>query len=261
MPDDAIVVDEEKSLEVPIEKVPERGKEWKPVTALGKLVKDGTINDLGTIFNQGHTIVEPQIVDVLLPDIQEELLLIGQAKGKFGGGQRRIFKQTQKKTKEGNRIQFKTCCIVGNKDGFVGIGIGKSKETVPSREKSRRNARLHMVMVRRGCGSWECNCKQPHSIPLAVEGRSGSVRITLLPAPKGKGLCVEKECAKVLGLAGVKDVWSKMSGQTGTKLNLIEALFDALRKLSALKIKPEDTIRLGIVEGQAKTAEAGQANQ
>ncbi len=70
-----------------------------------------------------------------------------------------------------------------------------------------------------------------------------------MPAPKGKGLCVEKECAKILSLAGVKDIWSKTEGQTKTKLNLIYALMDALRKLSEVKIQTDDIKKLGIVEG------------
>ncbi|MDP3734325.1 MAG: hypothetical protein Q8R37_03780, partial [Nanoarchaeota archaeon] len=84
---------------------------WKPVTALGRMVKEGKITDINDIFDQGYTILEPEIVTILLPHLDEDLLLIGQAKGKFGGGQRRIFRQTQKKTREGNRIHFMTCVV------------------------------------------------------------------------------------------------------------------------------------------------------
>lgn len=73
-----------------------------------------------------------------------------------------------------------------------------------------------------------------------------------MPAPKGKGLCVEKECAKILALAGIKDIWGKTEGQTKTKINLIYALMDALRKLSEVKIQPVDIAKLGIIEGSAK---------
>src|SRR3989338_3128060 len=239
-----------------IETVPAPHTEWKPKTALGRMVKDGQITDIDQIFDKGYNILEPGIVNVLLPNLEEDLLLIGQAKGKFGGGQRRIFKQTQKKTKEGNKIHFLTCAVVGNRNGYVGMDVGKSKETVPSRDKSKRNARLNLIRIRRGCGSWQCNCRQPHSIPFAVTGKCGSATITLIPAPKGKGLCVEKECAKVLALAGVKDVWSKTSGQTGVKLNLIKALMAALQKLSEMKIRSEDIPNLGIVEGKLKENEA-----
>ncbi len=242
-----------KKDEVPIEEVPEVQKEWHPVTALGKRVHDGKITDIEQIFTQGERIMEAEITDRLLPNLEEDLLLIGQAKGKFGGGQRRIFRQTQKKTKEGNKIQFTTCALIGNRNGYVGVGTGKSKETVPARDKSKRKARLNVIRVRRGCGSWQCNCQEPHSIPFAVQGRCGSSRITLMPAPKGKGLCVEKECAKILAMAGIKDIWSKTYGQTKTKLNLISALLDALRKLSKVKVRPAHISALGVSEGKLKS--------
>lgn len=222
---------------------------WNPKTELGKKVKSGEINDIKEVLDKGIKIMEDQIVDVLLPDFETDLLLIGQAKGKFGGGQRRVFKQTQKKTREGNKPKFATFAVVGNNNGYVGVGYGKSKETVPAREKAFRSAKLNMMKIRRGCGSWECGCGEPHSIPYAVHGKCGSAEITLLPAPKGKGLCVEKECAKILKLAGIKDVWAKTKGQTKTKSNLLQACADALRNLVATKIKKEDFEKLGLVEG------------
>lgn len=243
---------EEKVVE--IEAVPEQQRAWKPVTFVGKQVQEGLIASMDDIFAQGHAVLEAEIVNRLVPGLQEDLLLIGQAKGKFGGGQRRIFNQTQKKTAEGNRVHFTTCALVGNRNGYVGIGTGKSKETVPSRDKAKRNARLGLIRVRRGCGSWECNCQQPHSIPYAVKGKCGSSEIILKPAPKGKGLVVDREVAKVLAMAGIKDVWSKTFGQTKTKMNLLKAVMDALQKLSQMKIKPEDIGRLGIVDGMIKEA-------
>ena len=242
-----------------LEEVQKVESNWKPRTKLGLKVKDGSISDIEDVFKAGERIQEQEIVNVLLPNLEEDLLLIGQAKGKFGGGQRRIFKQTQKKTKEGNKIHFLTCAIIGNKNGYVGVATGKSKETVPARDKALRNAKLSLIRIRRGCGSWECSCKQPHSIPFTVEGKCGSSKITLIPAPKGKGLCVEKECAKILTLAGVKDVWSKTEGQTSTKLNMVGALMDALKKLSQIKIKPDDIQKLGIIEGKLKEIDKTEA--
>jgi small subunit ribosomal protein S5 len=234
------------------EEVPKPEIIWKPVTELGKKVNSTEITDIEEVFNKGYNVLEPEIVNKLVPNLEEELLLIGQAKGKFGGGQRRIFRQTQKKTREGNKIQFMTTALVGNKNGYVGVASGKSKETVPARDKSKRKARLKLMRIRRGCGSWECNCREPHSIPFAVEGGTGSSRIIIMPAPKGKGLCIEKECAKILEMAGIKDIWSKTKGQTKTKLNLVSALLDALQKLNHIKVKPEDIARLGIIEGKLK---------
>ncbi len=253
-PDEKVVVLEAVEVAVDVGEVPQSQRDWKPVTELGRKVKEGKITSIDAIFDSGLRIMESTIVDVLLPGLEEDLLLIGQAKGKFGGGQRRIFRQTQKKTKEGNKIHFTTCAVIGNKDGYVGIGFGKSKETVPARDKAKRDARLHLIRIRRGCGSWESDAREPNSIPFEVEGRCGSVRIRLIPAPKGKGLVIEKECAKILTLAGIKDIRSKTSGQTGTKVNLIMALVDALKNLSKVKIKPDDVPKLGIVEGSTRQA-------
>jgi len=223
---------------------------WKPKTNLGKKIKEKKITDIDQVFQAGERILEAEIVDFLLPDLETDLLLIGQAKGKFGGGKRRIFRQTQKKTKEGNKIHFTTCALIGNKNGFVGIGFGKSKETVPARDKALRKAKLNLIKISRGCGSWECNCGNPHSIPYAVEGKCGSVRVKLIPAPKGKGLCIEKESAKILKIAGIKDVWSKTQGQTNTRINLIKAVIQALSRLSKVKINPNEIQKLGVIEGK-----------
>ena len=57
-----------------------------------------------------------------------------------------------------------------------------------------------------------------------------------MPAPKGTGLKVEEECKKILELAGIKDIYSKTFGHTKTKMNLVYACFDALKKLTELKI-------------------------
>jgi small subunit ribosomal protein S5 len=239
--------EEEEEKKVPVKEFDKEG--WKPKTGLGEKVKSGEINDIDMVLDNGIKILENEIVDILLPGLETDLLLIGQAKGKFGGGKRRVFKQTQKKTREGNKPKFSTIAIIGNKNGYVGIGFGKSKETVPAREKSIRNAKLNIFKIRRGCGSWQCGCKEPHTIPFMVEGKSGSSIIKLMPAPKGTGLKVEKECAKVLNLAGIKDVWSKTYGQT-TKFNLIDACIKALKRLIETKVKTTDAGNLGVVEGK-----------
>lgn len=232
---------------------------WKPRTGIGKKVKNEEIKDIDEILDKGLSILEFEIVDALLPNINTELLLIGQSKGKFGGGQRRIFKQTQKKTQEGNKPHFAIYACVGDGDGHLGLGYGKSKETVPAREKALRMAKLNVIKIRRGCGSWQCGCKEPHTIPFAVKGKCGSCIIELIPAPKGTGLCVENECQKVLKLAGIKDIWSKTKGQTKTKINLISACFDALGKLFKMKTAKKYFEKLGIVEG--KIAEKVEENE
>lgn len=228
---------------------------WVPKTELGRKVKSREITDIDEVLDSGYNILEPEIVDSLMPGLISDLLKVGQSKGKFGGGKESIWKQTQKKTCEGSRTNFSAFAIVGNKDGYIGIGYGSAKETVPAREKALRNAKLNLIKIKRACGSWDCDCKQPHSIPFKAVGKSGSVIFTMIPAPKGTGLKSEKKCGKILELAGLKDVYSKVRGQTNTKLNLFKACFGALRKLSSTKIQPGFIEEAGVVEGSLENKE------
>ena len=243
--------------EVIVEEVKKRDsfekEAWKPKTSLGMKVKSGEITSMDYILDRRIKILEPEIVDALISNLTTDLLMVGQSKGKFGGGQKRIFKQTQKKTQEGNKPKFSTFAVIGNEDGYVGIGYGKSKETVPAREKAIRQAKLNVIKIRRGCGDWGCGCRDSHTVPFKVRGKTGSVEITLIPAPKGTGLKVEKECQKILRLAGIKDVWSRTEGQTRSKLNVLFACFKALQQLMQVKINDKTAQSLHIIEGSTKT--------
>lgn len=214
--------------------VPETVAAWEPKTALGRDVREKRIKDIDDILLANKRILEPQIVDSLL-SLESDLLLIGQAKGKFGGGKRRAWRQTQRKTMEGNVVSFSTMAVVGDKNGHVGIGMGKGKETLPAREKAIRRAKLDVQRVVRGCGHFDCSCTQLHSIPFIVHGKCGSVRVKLMPAPQGTGLVVGDELKKILKLAGIQDVYGVATGQTRTTYNAARACFDALLKTGAYK--------------------------
>ena len=221
---------------------------WKPRTALGKKVKSGEITSIDQILTRGMTLLEVEIVEYLLPELASDLIAIGQSKGKFGGGKRSIWRQTQKKTMEGNKPKFSALAVIGSKSGYLGLGLGKAKETVPAREKAMRKAKLNMIKVVKGCGSWECGCGSSHSIPFKATAKVGSVIMELIPAPKGTGLCIEKECSKLMALCGIKDIRSKTFGHTTTKLNLVKACFEALKQLSATRVHPEYAQKSGMRE-------------
>lgn len=222
---------------------------WKPKTELGKKVKSGEIKNIDEILDQGKTILEAGIIDCLVPNLESDILAVGQSKGKFGGGKRSIWRQTQKKTSEGNKPHFTATIVVGNKNGYIGVGRGKGKETMPAREKALRDAKLNLIKITRGCGSWDCGCAEPHTIPFNVQGKVGSINIKFMPAPKGTGLVVEKEIKKILNLAGIKDIYSKTRGQTTTKTNFVLACFEALKGLSKIKSRPEYYKKSGLVKG------------
>jgi small subunit ribosomal protein S5 len=137
--------------------------------------------------------------------------------------------------KSGRRYTSTAFVAVGNKDGLVGIGKGRAKDSRGAIDKAIKNAKLGLMKVPRGCGSWECGCGGSHSLPYKTIGKSGSVRVTLIPAPRGIGLAVDDETKKILTLAGIKDVWEKTLGNTGARINLISAVFDALKKLHSFR--------------------------
>jgi small subunit ribosomal protein S5 len=210
-----------------IEKEKKDLEDWIPKTKLGKEVKEGKIKDIDEALKR--KILEPEIVDSLIK-LKSEILNIGQAKGKFGGGKRRAWRQTQRKTAEGNVPTFSCMVVVGNETGYIGLGYGKAKETLPARAKSLRKSKLNLIKINKGCGSFDCVCGEPHTIPFIVEGKCGSCKIKLIPAPQGTGLVTGDECKKILKLAGIKDVYSFTKGKKRTTINLAKACVDALSK-------------------------------
>jgi small subunit ribosomal protein S5 len=239
------MIKEEKNLEKEKKEVDSKSKEektskksfeeenllsaWEPKTKLGRDVKNTKIRDIDEILDANKKILEAEIVDFLIP-ITSDLVSIGQAKGKFGGGKRRAWRQTQKKTKEGNIPSFSTMAVIGDGKGHIGIGEGKAKETLPARDKAIRQAKLNLIKVIRACSGFDCACDELHTVPFKVTGKAGSVRVILIPAPQGTGLVVANELKKILKLAGIKDVYSKTFGRKRTSFNLIKACFDALKK-------------------------------
>jgi len=223
-------VKEEKKLEQKQETKEEKPK-WIPKTKLGRMVLEGKITSIEEILEKGWKIREPEIVDYLMPDLKVEYVLIGKGGTKGGGKKRLPIKRSVKVTASGRRISYSVMVMVGNGNGIVGIGRGKSKDTRTAFMQALRKAKMNLIYVKRGCGSWECACGGNHSIPYMTEGKSGSVRYVLLPAPKGTGLVVNDEAKKLLRLAGIKDVWSKTFGRTKQHMNLIQALFNALKNL------------------------------
>lgn len=207
---------------------------WNPKTKLGQEVKDGKIKNIDEILDNGKKILEEQIVDSLI-NVNSDLILVGQAKGKFGGGKRRAWRQTQRKTKEGNVPTFSTMAVVGDENGHVGIGSGKAKETLPARDKAIRKAKLNLIKIKRTCAGFDCACEELHTVPFEVIGKSGSVRVKLIPAPQGTGLVAGGELKKVLKMAGIKDIYSKTFGRKRTTFNLVKAGINALKKTQEYK--------------------------
>ena len=220
---------------VPKKKFEEKVASWIPRTEVGREVVNGKYSDIKDLLKKGKIILEPQIVDYLIPDLMEELVHIGGTPGKGGGIRRTPTRMTARMHKSGRRFKLTSVVAVGNGDGVIGIGKATSNEHRTAIEKALQQAKISVISVRRGCGSWECNCGGAHSIPFKTRGKTGSVEIELMPTPMGVGIVADKESKKLLRLTGIKDVRSKISGQSCTRINLALAMFDALKNLSKTK--------------------------
>jgi small subunit ribosomal protein S5 len=168
---------------------------------------------------------------MLVPNLKNEVILIGGRTGKGGGIERIPVKITAKMHRSGRRFRMNAFVVVGNEDGLVGIGKGSALEARDAINKAMQKAKLNIIKVKRGCGHWECGCGEEHSIPFKTKGKCSSVRVELLPAPKGVGIVANDESKKIFRLAGIKDVWMKTFGNTGMRINLITAIYNALKNL------------------------------
>lgn len=208
---------------------------WVPKTQLGKDVVAGKYKTINEVLGSGNIILEPEIIDYLVPNLKQEIIYIGGTPGKGGGIKRTATRITARMHKSGRRYNSSSMVVVGNEDGVVGMGKASSKEHRQAIEKSVNQAKLNVIKVKRGCGSWECYCKTAHSIPYRIKSKHGSVTAILNPAPKGIGIVADKESKKILSLAGIRDVWVNTEGQTSTRTNLASAIFKALSNLSRMK--------------------------
>ncbi len=185
---------------------------WVPRTRLGELVKQGLIT-LDKIFANNLVVKEKEIIDVLLPQLREDVVKIS---------------MVQQMSASGQRSKFKAVVLVGA-EGFIGVGAAKSREVGPAIRKAIGKAKLSVIPILRGCGSKECGCGGTHSIPFKINGKCGSVKIQLIPAPAGVGLASADKVKQLLRLAGIEDIWSKTFGDTRTSENLVKATFNALK--------------------------------
>jgi small subunit ribosomal protein S5 len=197
---------------------------WVPKTQLGKQVYEGQVSSIYEIFEEGHRIKEVEIVDVLVQDLKDEVININ---------------LVQKQTDAGESSRFTALVAVGNENGLIGIGLGKAKRVRNAIEKGIRLAKLNLYPIRMGCGSWECDCGERHTLPFKVKGKAGSVVVTLLPGPQGLGLVAGDTAKVVLKMSGIKDCWSKSIGKTTTTNSFAFATFEALKQTMSI-MTPQD---------------------
>lgn len=190
-------------------------EEWIPCTKLGRLVKAGKIEQLEDIYVFSMPIKEHQIIDKFI------------AKDALKEENMAMF-PVQKASSAGQRTRFKSYSVVGDSNGHIGVGSRSSKEASGSMKAALIAAKLNIIPVRRGF--WGNNIGAPHTIPMKVTGKAGSVTVRLVPAPRGAGIVASPVPTKILQMAGVQDVFTCSTGKTRTRGNFIMATFYALRK-------------------------------
>ncbi len=194
---------------------------WVPKTRLGELVATGKITTLEEIFESGQRVKEGEIVKKLLPDLKSNVVSVG---------------IVQKQTDAGEITKFAAVVAVGNEAGWFGVGRGKAVQMRSAIDKATTDAYLNIIPVKLGCGSWECRDGRPHSVPFRITGKGGSVRVEIIPAPRGLGLVAGETVRNLLGLAGVKDAWTRTYGSTNTMSSIANAVYDALKKIHGISV-------------------------
>jgi small subunit ribosomal protein S2e len=203
-----------------------RGREeakWVPVTKLGRLVQADKIKSLEDIYRFSLPIKEYQIVEKFLGDrLKDEVMKIA---------------PVQKQTRAGQRTRFKAFVVVGDSNGHVGLGVKCSKEVATAIRGAIIAAKLSVVPIRRGY--WGSAFGDVHTVPCKVTGKCGSVRVRLVPAPRGTGIVAARTPKKLLQYAGLHDVYTSSTGSTATLGNFVAATFNAVSKTYAY-LTPED---------------------
>jgi len=189
-------------------------KEWMPVTKLGRLVKADKITSLEEIYLHSLPIKESQIIDHFFQkgELKDEVMKIH---------------PVQKMTSAGQRNRFVCYVLVGDQNGHIGLGSKCAKEVATAIRGGIIAAKMALIPVRRGY--WGNRIGLPHTMPMKVNGKCGSVRVRLVPAPRGSAVVGSLTMKKMMSFAGIHDVFSCSCGHTRTKGNFMKATFEALR--------------------------------
>ena len=138
-------------------------------------------------------------------------------------------KRVTKVVKGGRNMKFTALVVVGDKNGHVGVGLGKATEIPEAIRKGKEDAIKKLV---------EVPIDENGSVPHDLTGKFGSASVLIKRAPEGTGIIAGGPARAVLELAGYKNIRTKSLG-SNNKQNVV---LPAVNGLSNLK-RPEDVAK------------------
>jgi len=129
-------------------------------------------------------------------------------------------RRVSKTVKGGRVMRFAAVVVVGDQNGHVGYGLGKSAEVPEAIRKAIEDAKKNLIEVK----------VKGTSIPHEIIGEFGAARVLLKPAPQGTGVIAGGTVRSVLDMAGIRDIRTK-SMRSNNKINVVKATFEGLRAL------------------------------
>ncbi|MEG0308286.1 MAG: 30S ribosomal protein S5 [Clostridium sp.] len=125
-----------------------------------------------------------------------------------------------KVVKGGRNFRFSALVVVGDENGHVGVGMGKSIEIPEAIRKGIEDAKKNIVKVE----------LSGTTVPHTIDGKSGTGVVHIMPASEGTGVLAGGPVRAVLELAGLKDVRAKSLGSNNPK-NMVSATINGLSNL------------------------------
>lgn len=125
-----------------------------------------------------------------------------------------------KVTKGGRAFGFSAIVVVGDENGVIGHGLGKSKDVSEAIAKAVEDAKKNLVRIP----------LSKNTIPHEQKGKFGGARVFLMPASKGTGVIAGGSVRAVVESVGIQDILSKSQGSSNPH-NVVKATFDALLQL------------------------------
>ena len=142
--------------------------------------------------------------------------------------------RTAKVTSRGKRFRFSALVVIGDGNGYVGIGLGKANEVISAINKGKEIAKRSLVKISIINGT----------IPHTIIGKHGSSRILLKPASPGTGIIAGASVRLVLEQVGINNILTKRQGSKNI-LNLVRATMNALVSLKdAVKIANKRGVKI-----------------